>query len=429
MQNAQGENAHIMMIKSLVLLLVFSFFFIILDKPQAQEPKTSWWEIQSVDVMKYSRDIAREKLKDKSFDRIIDEQVKDIAETGATHIAIGTPYDEEFLPFLKRWVVKARQNGLKVWFRGNFSGWEKWFEYEGISREEHTIKIKEFILKNPDLFEDGDLFTSCPECENGGPGDPRMINDKVGHQNFLISEYKVTKDAFNQIGKNVMANTYSMNGDVARLVMDENTTKELDGVVVIDHYVQSPDRLVQDIENYSIQSGGGKIILGEFGAPIPDIHGQMDQQQQADYLNTVFEKLSTSDNLIGINYWVSVGGSTQLWDGEGTKRMAADVLKNYFTPTIIKGQVINEIGQPIKDAEISAGQKTVKTDIDGKFTLAVVGDTNSLMVQKDGYNKSNYQPNQTDNDIYVLRMNNPGTLYQVLKSIYSLFTGLKLGQN
>ena len=49
--------------------------------------------------MKYSRDLSREKLKDPSFDVVIDKQVKAIAETGATHVAISTPYDEEFCQY------------------------------------------------------------------------------------------------------------------------------------------------------------------------------------------------------------------------------------------------------------------------------------------------------------------------------------------
>ena len=96
-----------------------------------------FWEVQSIDTMKYSRDLSREKLKDPSFDTVIDRQVKAIAETGATHVAISTPYDEEFLPILKRWASAARNYNLKIWFRGNWSGWEKWFDYKSISREEH----------------------------------------------------------------------------------------------------------------------------------------------------------------------------------------------------------------------------------------------------------------------------------------------------
>ena len=85
--------------------------------------------------MKYSRDLAREKLDDPSFDKIIDKQMADISATGANYVAIGTPYDAEFIPMLKRWVASARKHNLHVWFRGNFSGWEEWFDYPKIDHD------------------------------------------------------------------------------------------------------------------------------------------------------------------------------------------------------------------------------------------------------------------------------------------------------
>ncbi len=58
------------------------------------------WKFQSIDTMKTSRDLAREHLKDPNFSDVVDRQVSDIAKTGATHIAIATPYDDEFLPII-----------------------------------------------------------------------------------------------------------------------------------------------------------------------------------------------------------------------------------------------------------------------------------------------------------------------------------------
>ena len=102
---------------------------VILVNPQNTHAQTPYWEIQSIDTMKYSRDMARERNKDMVFEKIIESVVEKIASTGATHVAIGTPYDEEFLPFLQTWVIAARKENLNVWFRGNFSGWEGWFDY------------------------------------------------------------------------------------------------------------------------------------------------------------------------------------------------------------------------------------------------------------------------------------------------------------
>ncbi len=321
------------LISKIVLFFLFLasiLVVVILYSKNKTKAPSSQWQVRSVDTMKYSRDLAREKLKDEAFNLVIEEQVKNIAQIGATHIAIATPYDEEFLPFLRRWVNFARNYGLKVWFRGNWSGWEGWFDYEPINRQEHLEKTKNFILQNQDLFQDGDIFTACPECENGGPGDPRHNKDVQGHRQFLIQEYQVTKQAFNKIDKKVRSNFNSMNGDVAKLIMDQPTTAALGGIVCIDHYVASTDTLIKDIHALSAQSKG-QIVLGEFGVPITDIHGQMSEQEQAEWLNEALNKLLLTPEVIGINYWINVGSSTQLWNKDGSERQAAKVIRSFYT--------------------------------------------------------------------------------------------------
>lgn len=293
-----------------------------------QEPVR--WQFQSIDTMKYSRDLAREKLNDFSFDRVIEKQVKDIADTNATHISIATPYDNEFIPFMKRWVVQARKENLKVWFRGNFSGWEGWFGYPPITEVQHAEMLEDFILKNPYLFEDGDVFSPCPECENGGPGDPRVTKDVKEYRAFLIKELKIAEKSFKEINKKVRTNYSSMNFDVARLVMDEVTTNEMGGIVTIDHYVKDPEKLNEDI-NLIARLSKGKVILGEFGAPIPDIHGALNEAEQAYWIERALRLISTNKNLIGLNYWVNMGGTTGIWNNDGTKRLSVEIIKKYYT--------------------------------------------------------------------------------------------------
>jgi len=316
----------------LILLLPILFFVLLFFQSSSKEVKdqrTHFWLVASIDTMKYSRDIAREKLGDSSFDRVIEKQIKDIAETGATHVAVGTPYDEEFLPFLKRWVGTARKYKLKVWFRGNWSGWEHWFGYSSIDRDTHIEKTVKFILGNPDLFVDGDVFGACNECENGGPGDPRHNRDAKGHAAFLIEEYKASKTAFEKIGKKVASNYNSMNGDVANLIMDKETTKALGGIVVVDHYVASPEQLIIDIKALARKSGG-KIVLGEFGAPIPDIHGKMSEEEQSEWFENFLGKLYNMEDVIGLNYWTNVGSSTELWTGSGKEKKAVRIIGKYY---------------------------------------------------------------------------------------------------
>lgn len=288
------------------------------------------WAVRSIDAMKYSRDLAREKANNSSFDATIEAQVAAIADTGASHIALATPYDPEFVPFLTRWVAAARAHHLHVWFRGNAAGWEQWFDYPKITREQHEQVIVNFIKSNGGLFANGDIFTPCPECENGGDGDPRAGGDLAAYRQFLIDEYRLSSQAFRDIGKNVEVGYYSMNYDVANLVMDPATTEALGGVVAIDHYVESPDRLVSDIKKLSAQTGG-KIYLAEWGAPIPDIHGDMTPEQQAAWIKQAFTLFRDTPQLIGLNYWVNVGGSTEIWSDPKVDTPAAAVIRTYYS--------------------------------------------------------------------------------------------------
>ncbi len=356
-------------------MFLVSMGFLVLSSSSvfAQASSEHFWDFQSIDTMKYSRDPSREFLsKMDELEAIVNTQVRQIKEVGATHVGIATPYDEEFLPILKRWVGAARRENLKVWFRGNFSGWEGWFGYEKITREQHKQLLASFITEHPDLFESGDLFSACPECENGGPGDPRINGDAAGHRKFLIDEYDMTQRLFREIGKNVQSNIHSMNGDVARLIMDQETTSRLGGIITVDHYVGSPQQLAADIEDFA-KRGNGKVILGEFGAPIPDIHGEMTEKEQAKWIESSLNLLSQSPSLVGINYWVNVGGSTAIWTDTGEPKPAVEALHAFFKPNLAKGIVVNAFGKPIEDVRVYSSSRTTFSDKKGKFLLPFSG--------------------------------------------------------
>lgn len=386
-------------------------------------PPAQTWKIQAIDTVKYSRDPARQYISDPSFDKVIDTQTRLIAETGANYISIGTPYDPEFVPFLTRWVTAARKYNLKVWFRGNFSGWEGWFEYPKIGRDEHLKLTKEFILKNGDLFEDGDIFTSCTECENGGPGDPRSTGDTLGHRQFLIDEYKTAKNIFVQMGKNIPTNYFSMNYDVAMLTMDKETTKALGGIVVIDHYVITPELLISTIDTLKDVSGG-KIILGEFGAPIPDIHGVFNDDQQAAWIETSLKALALDPEVTGINYWTAFGGTTRLWQDDGNPTKTVNVLNKYFKPKNVSGVITNEIGEHIKGAEvISSIQKTLSGN-NGEFVISYVSDLPEVEVTVKALGYEPFSKSIPVGDEYLkieLTKSSQNWFYKLQKLIYQKF--------
>jgi len=407
-------------------LLVLFFILALIVGYFSSRPKTSIeqsdmkassyvWDVTSIDTMKYSRDVARQEANDASFDQTIEKQVEGIAKTGATHVAIGTPYNDEFVPFMKRWIDAIRKENMHVWFRGNASGWEGWFEYPKIGRAEHTKQVVQFIKKHQELFASGDIFSSCPECENGGPGDPRNTKDKENYRAFLINEYHEVQSTFNLLGIDVAANYFSMNGDVAKLIMDKPTTKSLDGLVVIDHYVKTPDKLVTDIDALAKQSGG-KIVLGEWGAPIPDIHGKMNEQDQSKWIHEALSKLYKNKNVVGLNYWTGYGSSTAIWNDDGTERKAVSDISLYFKPISKSGVLVDELNDPISDVSITSERVTVKSSQNGTFIVPPVPDHSIMMFQKDGYGTISMLISDIPNRIVLIR-SKEDMLFKIRKTL------------
>jgi hypothetical protein len=405
----------------LTTIVTFLLLTLTVSRTALAADANRFWQIQSVDTMKFSRDEAKIHADDPAFEKIITQQVKQISEIGATHVAVATPYDDEFYPFLKKWVTAARDNHLKVWFRGNFAGWEGWFGYNKISRDQHLGKIPHFILTHPDLFEAGDIFSPCTECENGGPGDARTTGDVEGHRLFLESEYRASLESFKKIGKDVLIFN-SMNGDVAKLIMDPRTTEELGGIVVVDHYVKTPEILATDLIDLA-NSSHGNIILGEFGAPIPDINGPMTEKDQAAWIEKTLDLLSGNDRLVGLNYWTSVRGSTALWSEAGEPRAAVAILRSFFIPKAVSGLVTNPFGKPIKDVEVSIGEKKTRVDKDGYYLLPHLDGINTLVVTRPNGQRIDYSIDNNATNFNIIIGNKPSGLIQYLLGyLESLFS-------
>ena len=404
--------------------LVF-FVFICLLKPKGVGASRNYWEIQSIDTMKYSRDMAREWGNNLITEKIIQSYIEKIASTGANYMAVGTPYDNEFIPFMKFWVEAARKSGLKVWFRGNFSGWEGWFGYPKITKEDYLEKLSNFILANENLFEEGDVFTPCTECENGALGDPRETNNLKEYREFLIKTYDVSIDAFDKISKKVKVGFYSMNADVARLVMDKMTTKKLGDVVVIDHYVKDPEKLALDVEEIS-ELSGGKVVLGEFGAPVPDIHGEMNEEEQSEWIGKVLNHLSKVPSLIGVNYWVSFGGTTAIWNNDGSEKPSVSILRGYYSPDVLRGKLLNALGNPVKKALIIVDSKKTTSNENGEFEILISPSSKMIVIDAYGYREEIREIVEVENiKEIVLEKKRENLLFKFQKFIYEIFKRIK----
>lgn len=100
--------------------------------------------------------------------------------------------------------------------------------------------------------------------------------------------------------------------------------------MVIDHYVNSPAKLASDAKSLAEQSGG-KIVFGEIGVPIPDLNGEMSEDEQAEWIDKALNGLKEVPDVIGVNYWVNVGGSTQIWDSKGNPKKAVEIIKKFYS--------------------------------------------------------------------------------------------------
>jgi hypothetical protein len=402
----------------LLILLLLSMFRVPVKAatPQPVSPQ-QLWEVRSVDTMKTSRDLAREKLHDNSYDTIIERDLKLIKDMGANYVAIDTPYDDQFVPYLRRWVKLARKTGLKVWFRGNFSAWEGWFDYpKDMTPQEHVRATAAFIDQNSDLFEDGDAFDPCPECENAQwwP-QPQKDNE---YNEFVSNQQVVLKNSFDKIGKKVHTNWTGIIGGRAREVLDESAVRSLGNLVAIDHYTNSVANMDSYID-YFANTFNAKTLVSEFGAPIPDIHGKMSETQQADFIESMMNIFyENKENVYGLNYFALGTGTTEIIDAKGNPKLAYETIKKYYSPAIVRGAVRDQLGRAVSGVMVSAHDKksTALTDKKGQFQLVVPAQYTQIKIEKENYNPQSAALDLTYNQVHELSVtlipNNPSWMYR-----------------
>lgn len=373
---------------SIWLFIIFMSIFWLIRRPNHSSVEFApevreIWAVRSIDTMKNSRDRARA-WSSPAYDAEIKKEMKTIKSLGANYVAVGTPYDDEFLPYLQRWVDAAREEGLGVWYRGTFSRYEGWFEYpKNMSPAELLVASEKFILEHPDLFEDGDIFDACPECENAGHW-PQPYRDAQYNQ-FIADKEKVLTGAFEEINKDVEVSYASIIGGRAKDVMDQAAFDSLGNVVALDHYADTAENYEQYVD-YFWDEHHTRVLFSEVGAPIPDLHGAMTEEEQAGFIEQVFEKLYYQrEKVIGVNYWVYSNGTTAIVDDKGDLKQAGEVIKKYFVPGFVKGRVVSDLGESIAGVQLKVnGQLVTTTNNDGYYFIAVpVGEHEILFTHPD----------------------------------------------
>lgn len=387
----------------LIIIAVFAFRFPRTASPQAatpvkvqslpEPPLGQLWHFQCIDTMKFSRDAAREFLADPvGSQKFIANEVSIIKSMGATCVSVGTPYDAEFLPLLQQWTTAVHSAGMQVWFRGNFAGWEGWFNYPSLrNADEHYNKTYSFITSQSNLFVEGDIFSPAPEAENGLLGSPWASDSaRKALLDFVWKSSDACQKAVGAIRKNIHCGYFSANGDVARDIYTRDVLQKAGAVTVIDHYIPSVVQYGKDLDEYA-QKHGLPIVIGEFGAPIPDLNGQMTEQEQAQYVGELLRQFYThKKQILGLNYWVLRGGSTQLLNSDGSERAVMEVVRDYFKPGQIIGTVVDGIGRPVKNAVVTTGDgvQFIQTNAKGSFSLSIPPGAVDLQVRAHAFNST-----------------------------------------
>lgn len=375
--------------KIILFILIFSVIFCEHVYAQSEDwKKTRFWEYQCIDTMKTSRDKARAWKNNAQLQLHIHKEIHVAKTIGANCIALGTPYNSEFLPYLKLWVQEARKENMHIWYRGNFSEWEGWFEYpKNMTESRLHTNTRSFIEENPELFQDGDIFTAAPEAENGGPFDQVEINEYQQFRRFLIKEHSTAEHAFNTINKDVEINWMSMNGGLAKRMLDADTVLQLGNVVTIDHYIKNSEEMGEFIQ-YFYDTYKAQTVVGEFGAPIPEINGNMSEAQQAQFVGELLHELYIyKDKVKGINYWTLYDGSTALVDFDFRQKLVAHVIKSYYRPRVVASVVTADDGTMLEGVHIRTPDKTSATysDSKGSFSLPIPPTVNELIIEKENY--------------------------------------------
>jgi hypothetical protein len=309
-----------------------------IDLSQPVLPETFPWPVKSIDtqvVSKHWIDVPKESIR---------EQVRLLKELNVNYIAIATHYDR--VDEMQMWADEIHAQGLNVWFRSHWEGWEGDNNKPAImTPDEYLRKTKDFVIAHPSLFREGDAFTVAVEPENVGVGLGRRFISWDEYKEFLLKQVIVAKEAFAEIDMDnkVHTNWLSVNGWVAMNVLDQELVDQL-GLIVVDHYsVQSntigtlddPAKIVRDMNNdldEIYQKWKKPILLGEWGY---QIYQEIDEDTQATVIKGVLEMLATKPYLIGVNYWTHMGNHARIiGDEQGSNlqyRKAAAVIKEVYS--------------------------------------------------------------------------------------------------
>lgn len=307
------------------------------------EPRVPW-TIQSMDVMKYSKDA----ICNQPSSATIDTMTSVIASSGANFVAISTPYDNptcgSSINLTNAWITSARAKGLHVWHRHMSLSFEGIYDTPKTKDlTAYTKQIVDYILNNADQFRDGDIFTPTPEPDSAGiagvsycPG-ICQFSSADEYNRWIQTTQSAVKDAFVKIDKKVQVGYYGHSGFIVwgennpdwtgKGFLTQATVDSMDGVIAMDTYPETYNgTMVKSLDGAHARWPNARLVIGEWGTITS---GNSEEKMQE-----ISAALTAAERpyIDGINYWnLGPSGNEGLIDGKYIQLPALQTIKDFYT--------------------------------------------------------------------------------------------------
>ena len=116
-----------------------------------------------------------------------------------------------------------------------------------------------------------------------------------------------------------------------------------------------------------------------------------------------------------------MGGTAALWTEEGRPRQAVDIINHYYSPKLLKMNLINELGRPVGIAKVTVGAKEAYSDHDGSFEIPYYSDKGlKVLIEANSYVKEEIDLSDIDYIELVLIKSDPNIIFRIRKFLYNL---------
>lgn len=310
------------------------------------------WAIQSVDMMKYSKDVVCNQPSQATVDTMV-QRAKD---SGANYIAISTQYDNtatgycgngvtgNALALTTKWVNSIRAHGLHVWFRQMSNSFEG---INGVTKVSNTPAytnfIVNYILANPTLYQPGDIFTPTPEPDSAGISGVTycpticQFTNATDFNNWIQNTQVAVKNAFTQIGvSNVQVGYYGTSGFIVygannsdwygKSFLTAATVASMNNVIAMDDYPESfGQNLSYSMTGFHKVWPNATLVMGEWGT--------IDATNSAQAVQQVNTSMAAAKQpfVTGFNYWnLGPAGHESLLNSDLSTNATYTAVQNFF---------------------------------------------------------------------------------------------------